>query len=103
MRICSAGTDLCFCKRSVLYVGCNKKVAFYFWFIRKDSQKFKHFVLKMDGEEEINVVEIPRLNIQWDWRDALRWVEIKVKRSLLSCINWSSIGTEISFNALQNK
>jgi len=26
----------------------------------------------MDGEEEINVVEIPRLNIQWDWRDALR-------------------------------
>ena len=25
-------------------------------------------------EQEINIVEIPRLNIQWDWKEALRYV-----------------------------
>ena len=25
-------------------------------------------------EQEINIVEIPRLNIEWDWKEALRYV-----------------------------
>lgn len=27
-------------------------------------------------EEEINIVETPRLNIQWDWKEALRYADI---------------------------
>ena len=29
---------------------------------------------KMDPDRETNVVEIPRLNIQWDWKEALKCV-----------------------------